>query len=513
MPWLANNPFTIRSAAGKRQPSSPPFFISMPTKPLSRFIPSLLLPALLFTLYLNTMAPALTWANDGSDGGDLITAAYTGGVPHPSGYPLYLILARLFQSLPIGTLAYRTNLMSGVFAAFSAWLVYCIVCRALEDQRPAHARFAALLAGLAFGLTPLLWSQAVITEVYALQAFLTALILYLYLFPNPLPDFLRALLLGLAMGNHLTTLLLLPLMIGDLPRAAPHRLLSLASSLTWKLVGFAMGISLYLILPLRAHANPPVNWGNPLTLERFWWLVSGSLYRSYYLQPPLIALGGRIQAWAALMLQQFGWLGIVLAVTGLVVFFQPSRLYLFTLWVGAAYSVFAIIYSSDDSYLYLLPVCLVFSIWIGLAAGHILNLAGAKALKWGTGMLLAAYFVWGGVSHAAQVDASQDRRAEQFGRQVLSEVPKEALVFAKGDRAVFTLWYFHFALGQRPDVTVIAEELLHFDWYVETLRATYPDLIIPSPLPWVETLTAANPERAPCFVKHADEVTIECAAP
>src|SRR5689334_22464317 len=38
----------------------------------------------LFVLYLFSMAPGLTWAHDGADGGDLITAAATGGVAHPS---------------------------------------------------------------------------------------------------------------------------------------------------------------------------------------------------------------------------------------------------------------------------------------------------------------------------------------------------------------------------------------------------------------------------------------------
>ena len=48
-------------------------------------------------VYLASLAPGLTWANFGADGGDLIAAAATGGVAHPTGYPFYLLLARLFQ--------------------------------------------------------------------------------------------------------------------------------------------------------------------------------------------------------------------------------------------------------------------------------------------------------------------------------------------------------------------------------------------------------------------------------
>lgn len=477
--------------------------------PLSRCAPVLALPLVLLGIYLRTMAPGLTWANDGSDGGDLITAAYTGGVAHPSGYPLYLLLARLFQLIPLGSLAWRTNLMSAVFAALSALFIYHIVFRILRGQSLNHAWFAALLAGAAFGLTPLAWSQAVITEVYTLQAFLTALILYLYLFPSPRANTLRALTLGMAMGNHLTSLFLLSLLV-DFPKARQNLSFSFASSLTRQLLWFTTGISLYLSLPLRAHANPPVNWGNPVTLERFWWLVSGSLYRSYYLQPSWAVIGERLPAWASLMLQQFGWLGIVMGVAGVMIGFQPGRLYVSTLWVFAIYSGFALVYSSDDSYLYLLPACVAFSIWLGLAAGHLLTTSHSQALNWISVAALTVFFLGQAMSRAAQVDASQDLRAERFGRQIMSEVPQDALLFARGDRAVFTLWYFHFALKQRPDVIVIAEELLHFDWYLETLGSAYPALTIPVPLPWAETLAAANPQRTICYVQYTDSTEIRC---
>jgi len=60
----------------------------------------------LLGIYLITLATGLTWANGGSDGGDLIAASITGGVAHPTGHPLYLFVARLFQYIPIGTLAF-----------------------------------------------------------------------------------------------------------------------------------------------------------------------------------------------------------------------------------------------------------------------------------------------------------------------------------------------------------------------------------------------------------------------
>jgi hypothetical protein len=68
-----------------------------------------------------------------------------------------------------------------------------------------------------------------------------------------------------------------------------------------QLAMFGVGLSIYLIIPIRALANPPINWGNSITPARFWSLVSGQLYQGYYLQSSLPAIWERIQAAAALL--------------------------------------------------------------------------------------------------------------------------------------------------------------------------------------------------------------------
>jgi hypothetical protein len=131
----------------------------------------------------------------------------------------------------------------------------------------------------------------------------------------------------------------------------------------------------------------------------------------------------------------------------------------------------------------------------------------------GTGLLLIGYFIFHSLGFVDQVDASHDIRAERFGREVLDAAPEDALIFAKGDQAVFTLWYFHFALKERPDLSVIAEDLLHFEWYQETLQRTYPSLGIPGPFPWPETIALANPQHAICYVQYTGQTEMNCRMP
>ena len=73
------------------------------------------------------MAPGITWAYEGWDGAELITASYRLGIPHPPGYPTYAMVGWLFSHLPIGAIAWRYSLLSAVAVAGATWLIFSIV--------------------------------------------------------------------------------------------------------------------------------------------------------------------------------------------------------------------------------------------------------------------------------------------------------------------------------------------------------------------------------------------------
>lgn len=91
-----------------------------------------------------------------------------------------------------------------------------------------------------------------------------------------------------------------------------------------------------------------------------------------------------------------------------------------------------------------------------------------------------------------------------------SKIPKDALVFVKDAQAVFTVWYFHLMLGQRPDVAVIAEELLHLDRCLATLQDTYPGLDASGLMPWAKNVADASPSRPACSAQYARWAEIFC---
>ena len=458
------------------------------------------LASILAFFYLNTLAPDITWANDGYDGGDLITAAATGGVAHPSGYPTYLLLARLFQLLPLGTLAFRTNLMSAGCVLLAALLAADLVRRTAVG-RPAVRIWAAFLAGLGVGLSPLLWSQAVITEVYGLHALFVALILWLDLSTGgchskwaPWLAPLSGLVFGLGLGNQVTVGLILPVWLlsavltGRAGRVPVQREQNWYTRLNWRSLlgrigGLLLGLCVYLTLPLRARSGSPVNWGNPVNLEGFWWLVSGQLYQDKVLNlSPGLALS-RLGYWAELVGSQLGLVGLLVSLVGL--FFAQGNLMRSrwtTVYVFLVFTIFSIGYNTPDSYVLLIPAFMILGLWFGWGAATMIEAAGGS--RWRTWLVpvtagaFSLLILANAGSNYPRVDASQDRRAVDFGREVLSELPEEAIVVTREDEDTFTLWYYHFALGQRPDIVVVNSGSLVYPWYRDRMGEVYPQVVL-----------------------------------
>src|SRR6059058_3701662 len=78
---------------------------------------------LVFVLYLVTLAPSTAmW-----DTSEYIAAAYTLGLPHPPGNPLFVLIGRVFSILPIaGSVAARINILAALCSAAAAGMWFLI---------------------------------------------------------------------------------------------------------------------------------------------------------------------------------------------------------------------------------------------------------------------------------------------------------------------------------------------------------------------------------------------------
>ena len=260
-------------------------------------------------LYTLTLAPTVTLEYSGS----MITAAHHLGVPNPPGYPVWTLLAWLFQRV-FGFMTYHghpnpawgVNFMSAFFGALSCGLVAWIVSRTSRDagHRFAVSAFGGISAGLLFAFSPFMWSQSVIAEMVTLNVFTILLFLSLaYLgisqrdrrFVYPL-----SFLLGIGFLNSPTFVLMIPV----------YLIVCLQIG-SWKQIPALLGLILLgllpmIYLPLAAAQNPPVNWGDARTREGFLHLINRGQYERLTFSDVLsLQYAEQMLAYSKLLLLQF----------------------------------------------------------------------------------------------------------------------------------------------------------------------------------------------------------------
>ena len=447
---------------------------------------TVLVTLLTLAVYVRTMAPSVTWSHNGADSGDLVTAAINLGVPHPTGYPLYVMLGRLFTMWPGGEPAREVTFLSAASAALAVGVFFWIALRRLVDLEGAEIGPAVAAAWAGVGLAAfgeLLWSQATIAEVYGLHALLVALWVAVALYaPTSRRPYLLAAVLGLGLAHHVTIVLLLaglwPFLRSIRRWATPRRLLALGLCLL-------PGMLAYAYIPLRAAAEPVPNWGRVVDLSGFLWEVTGEVYRGYLRSPSPSFLLPRLRTVAAIWVRELGPWGLALALLGLWRSLEIDRR---PSLAGLTYvlllSGYVALYPTVDSQLYLIPAVLVCGLWI--AHGAIVVVHGvqdwlaavgrsqrtARVVAW----VLAALPILALVVRFPSMDLHRDNEATEYARSVLAAAAPNALVITEGDQQTFALWYLRYGLRERPDVMLAERGLLAFSWYRENLAARHPAL-------------------------------------
>ncbi len=272
--------------------------------------PDLVIGAAIFVgalaLYIRTAAPTLGGAFDSEE---FQQVAYTLGIAHATGYPLYVLIGKFFTTLvPIGNVAYRMNLLSALLSAGAAALVY------LNALALTRRHIASLAAAVLFATNPAVWRQAGVASVGPLHLLLVAAIVYALLLWRDLraPLTLAAFLFGLGLAHHRTVLLLAPaiaIFVLLVDANILRRPREIAKNLFW----FALPLLLYLYFPIFGGNSP---WYSN-TPSGFLAEISGGDAGDFIRTTPLQILEGIVVV-AQYLFDSFGYLGAVLIVIGAV---------------------------------------------------------------------------------------------------------------------------------------------------------------------------------------------------
>ncbi len=319
-------------------------------------------------LYFRTTAPTLGGAFDSEE---FQHVAYTLSIAHSTGYPLYLLLGKIFATLvPIGNVAYRMNLLSALLGAATAVLVY------LNAHALTRRHIASIAAAALFATNPAVWRQAGVASVGPLHLLLVAAIVYALLSwrEKRAPLTLVAFLFGLGLAHHRTVLLLAPalaIFVLLVDANILRRPREIAKNLFW----LALPLLLYLYLPIFGGNSP---WYTN-TLQGFLAEVAGGEAGDFLRSTtPDIAQG--IGAVAQYLFDSFGVLGAALIVVGAVSVVPrwnrwagalgDSRVPLFLGFATLPFAIWGTLYAGEpDRYLVMPFVFLIY--WFAIGAGAI----------------------------------------------------------------------------------------------------------------------------------------------
>jgi tetratricopeptide (TPR) repeat protein len=411
------------------------------------------------------------------DSGELVTAVEVLGIPHPTGYPLYVLLGKLWTNLlPFGPIAWRMSLFSAFAGAAACALLYLLA------RSAGLSPLAGAVAALSLAFSGSFWSEANIQRVYTLGAVfvvLATMAVFGWHARRRTPMLCLAFFLcGLGACNHTFMAVYAVVLAGWAVTIERDRLLRPGAIIALA-TAFGVGLLPYVYLPLRSAQNPPLDWGNPETLRALLAVVLRLDFwdRSWVEGPIDLA----IVAWDYVrsFADELSPAGAVLVVAGIAAaLWRPWPATFLLLVMAANVAIVALHGSRADIFIwhrYYIPSYVVAALFAGAAVEAAFTVL-PRRMRWAALVLPLWLLVSGWRSH----DRSRYEIADAYARTVLLAVPPGAHLAASDDSILFSLIYLTMVEKQRPDVHLIMQGVgaadlapLHFDAEGERLFFTH----------------------------------------
>ena len=502
-------------------------------------------------VYVQTLSPTVAWVNQGEDSGDLLAAAATLGIPHPTGYPLFVLLGRLASFLPLGAIAFRINLVAALAGAAGVYFLARFVLELTRDRQSIVASpgvaaapaadaayrsplantiptFAAVLAALLYAFAHGPWSQSAVAEVYTLNIALFGAVLWAVARFERTDDVrwlaLASFLWGVGLANHLLILAAAPALAWSAFRALASRKIGIAGFVLLPLLAM-WGATLVLYLPIRAGVGwgvgggiaagkgPEFSWGEPSSPQRLWWVMTGAQYQRNFFARDLGGMAKHLvpgRWW-----EDFGP-GLLWLAAGFVAALALGRrrgLGAAFVALGTALTLYSL-YTISDDVGYWMPVAWLMA---AIAGVGVARLASARATQGWARVALAALLVLAlgdGLRRFPAtrdaVDASKDLTPYLFAARNLAVVEPDALVVSEYDGRTFSLWFYKATEFKRshPRLVVAYKYLLVWPWYLHHMAHFYPGLRVPAYRGDLDDMMnrfiARNVDQRPVYITRLD---------
>ena len=426
-----------------------------------------------FAVYSRTLLP-------GVDLGD--TGGFQASVLWPEtsarqAYPLYYGIARPFvAALSPSNPARGLNLFSSVCAAAAVGLLTYIA------GLVAGSALAGAVGGLLLAFSYTFWTQAIIAEVYALHlALIGVCLIALHAYARRPTTARLAIFFAVyaaSFGHHLLMILLLVPFAIFLIRVHP----SPRELITWRITAIAAGIAvagalLYLpnFLYIWTNIDAPSRWTERIAM--FWFDTTKADWReAMVLGVSSGQLGERVSMWIWDARQQFGWVGLAIAVAGAVRLWTTAAPWALLVVVAYAMStMFAVTYNVGDPHVFFLPGHFL----LAFAAAN--AFARARHRAWQVLAVIAlAYCGWRAWDTWPRVDRHADRRADVLVARVTAGIDEASAVLLSNLDWQSENALLYGARYERRDLawTRLAEVMPHLPFFVRDNHAIDRDVVL-----------------------------------
>lgn len=441
--------------------------------------------AMAFGVYLTTMATHLAPI----DAGELIGVQLTAGVPHATGYPLFVMLGWLWQQLPIGSdPIVKSSLLSAILTASAIgvvtqtglWLLtqFQNLDSLLSKVPNWVAPVLVAVASLLFGLNYVVISQGSSVEVYSLHLLLFSLcayrILLAYVSKSELDWIIVGLVLALCFSNHMSSILLIPGLayLYFKQRGFQKEAIILGVKMV---ASFAIIVgAMYGFLVWRASTNPLFNWGNITNWPAFTYHVTGRQFSNFFFAGKAVFYK-QAAHFAKTVFPYTGYIGLVLAFLGMLLPIQFNGKGGLSLKLYLAITIitclgFGFNYDIVDIDNYFLAAYWGIAIFSVLGLLYIANKLGMVSV----GIAAAAIGLTGFVT-IPKADQSDMLAYEDFYQQSMAPLEPNAVIFAyTWDYFIAPYYYFHYTQKAYPNTILVDKELLRRSWYYPQLERFHP---------------------------------------
>lgn len=446
----------------------------------------------------------------GGDAGDLVSAAYVGGIAHPPGYPIYVILGNLLSRLAFSTVAWRVTLLSAVSMAGAGFFIYRTLVLWFRSSIPP------LVATLSFSFAYIVWLFASVPEVFGLYVFFVAIFTYLAtrihlsLSRAALKKYLYLLsfLSGLALSHHHAIVFFIPSWFFLVQKRIRQEWSKIASAKTIALVLFLFlsGLLPYLHPILAAKNQAPVFWNRPDTLSGFIRLITRAEYGSFivghFVAKDAYYRFGQLLNFFETIFYDFAVLGVFLIFLGFIyLFFRRRDLFYFTCLSIGIGGLFFSFYASFPIHInfviatferFLLPTYLLLTIPLTAGLIAIIHLfekvfsylsfktSFAHRLATLSTLLFFLYplkLIW--VNSPKILPLKSDFTAEHMADDILSTVPQGGIVALSDDTYLFDTQYVYFTNPIYQDRFLFHLDKLTKPEHRQQLAKQFPSLTFP----------------------------------